>query len=390
MPRPSGGRGICKAVSHQGIKEKIVLNIKTEQKPEVVALIMAGGKGERFWPKSRASLPKQFLNLCGSKTMLQQTVERIELLVPPERIFIATGRDYVAHVEGQMPGIPEKNIIIEPMSRDTAACIGLSALYIEKQYPNAVMIVLPADHIISDVPSYLSKLDKAVSIAFTGVNIVTLGIQPDRPETGYGYIQQGELVNRDERGEVYRVKAFKEKPDLPKAEEFLAKGGYLWNSGMFIWRVDTIRKLVARHMPLLNLHLETIRPAMGTEEEKEVLSREFALMRKISVDYGILEKVKDVYVIPGDFGWDDVGSWASLKRVRPYDKDGNVISCRHVGIDTKNCIIEGGEKLLVTAGLNDMVIVVMEDVVLVCTKEKAGRMRDVITALKGKNLSSYL
>jgi len=368
----------------------MILTKKAKNKPEVVALIMAGGHGERFWPKSRASRPKQFLSLCGGKTMLQQTVERIDPLVPPERVFIATGRNYVSLCTEQLPGVPPENIIAEPLSRDTAACIGLAALDIEKRYPHAVMLVLPADHILSDVPAYLAKLEKAVSVAFSGLNIVTLGIKPDRPETGYGYIQQGELVSRDERTEVYRVKAFKEKPDLPKAEEFLAKGGYLWNSGIFIWRVDTIKKLIARYMPMLHMHLETIRAAAGTEEEQDVLNREFALLRKISIDYGVLEKAKDVYVIPGEFGWDDVGNWLSLRRTRPCDESGNVVSCRHVGIDTKNCIIEGGEKLLVTAGLNDVVIVVTEDVVLVCTKEKAGRMKDIINVLKEKNLISYL
>ncbi|RJQ27228.1 MAG: mannose-1-phosphate guanylyltransferase [Peptococcaceae bacterium] len=363
---------------------------KAKNEPEVIALIMAGGRGERFWPKSRASMPKQFLSLCGDKTMLQQTVGRVEPLVSPDRVFIATSRDYVALVREQLPGIPERNLIAEPLSRDTAACIGLAALHIEKQYPHAVMLVLPADHVLSDVPAYLAKLEKAVSVASSGLNIVTLGIKPDRPETGYGYIQQGELASRDERAEIYRVKAFKEKPSLPKAEEFLAKGGYLWNSGMFVWRVDTIRKLIARYMPMLHMHLEAIRAAIGTEEEDDVLNREFALMRKVSVDYGILEKAKDVYVIPGEFGWDDVGNWLSLKRTRPCDEDGNVVACRHVGIDTKNCIIEGGEKLLVTAGLNDVVIVVTEDVVLVCTKEKAGRLRDIVTVLKEKNLTSYL
>lgn len=352
----------------------------------LVALIMAGGRGERFWPKSRFSRPKQFLNILGEKSMLQMTVERIGELVPPERVFIATGADYYNLTREQLPMLPIENVIVEPVGRDTAPCIGLATLYIERRYPESVILVLPADHLILNGGVYLDCLSAAANAALEEEAIVTLGIKPDRPETGYGYIHVGDLSSKG----IYKAKGFKEKPDRDRAENYLATGEYLWNSGMFIWRLDTIKKLIARYMPEIHKRLDCIRKSIGTTREKEVLEKEFSCMPKISIDYGVLEKAEKVYVIPGNFGWDDVGGWPALTRLLKTDYRGNLLNCRHVGIDTSNCVIEGNGKLVATIGVKDIIVVATDDVILVCSKERTDDLKNIMKILKDKNMEEYL
>lgn len=360
------------------------------QVPATVALIMAGGRGERFWPKSRQSLPKQFLNIVGQKSMLQQTVERINPLIPTERVFISTGADYFNLVRQQLPDLPPENIIVEPVGRDTAPCIGLATLFVEKRFPDSVMAVLPADHLILDTQKFLGCLRAAADFARRGDNIVTLGIKPDRPETGYGYIHVGSPEIIGESYSIHRVNAFKEKPDRAVAEAYMSTGEYLWNSGMFVWRLDTIKGLIKEHLPEVHNILGNIKEALDSNELNLVLEKEFCRMPKISVDYGIMEKADRVYVIPGDFGWDDVGGWLALSRVTGADECGNIVSCTHVGIDTKNCIIDSNGKLVVTIGLEDVVVVNTDDVVFVCHKDKVGDLKQVINHMKDNNLTSYL
>lgn len=358
--------------------------------PPTVALIMAGGRGERFWPKSRQNLPKQFLNIVGNKSMLQQTVERINPLIPVERIFVSTGSDYYGLVTEQLPDLPPENIIVEPVGRDTAPCIGLATVLIERIFSDAVMAVMPSDHLILDSRQFLDCLAAAVEFARRGPGVVTLGMRPNRPETGYGYIHVGTSEAKNGPHTIHRVNGFKEKPDRARAEEFLKAGDYLWNSGMFIWRVDTIRGLIQKHLPEVHDILGGILEALNAGKMDSVLEKEFSRMPKISVDYGIMEKADNVYVIPGDFGWDDVGGWLALTRVSSTDVYGNIISCSHVGIDTRNCIIEGNGKLVVTVGLEDAVVVNTEDVILVCHKDRAADLKQAISALKEKGLIRYL
>lgn len=352
------------------------------------ALIMAGGRGERFWPKSRKSLPKQFLSLTGDgKTMIQLTVERILPLVDMQDIYIATNRSYKALVRQQLPELPEENILCEPVAKNTAPCIGLGAMHIAKKYEDAVMLVLPSDHLIKYNAMYLDTLRRASEVAEEGENLVTLGIMPDYPETGYGYIK---FQPDARKGVAFEVERFVEKPDLETAKRYLATEQYLWNSGMFIWRISTILHNMEKYLPETYDGLCRIRDAIGTSEENEVLEREFALFKSESIDYGIMEKADHIYTLPGSFGWDDVGSWNAVERIQPANEFGNVVNGNAVTVDTKRCIIQGGKKLIATVGLEDIIIVDTDDALLVCEKGDAGEIKKVLENLKICNRTEYL
>ncbi len=352
------------------------------------ALIMAGGRGERFWPKSRKNLPKQFLSLTGDgKTMIQLTVERILPLVDMQDIYIATNRSYKALVRQQLPELPEENILCEPVAKNTAPCIGLGAMHIAKKYADAVMFVLPSDHLIKYNAMYLDTLRRASEVAEEGENLVTLGIMPDYPETGYGYIK---FQPDARKGVAFEVERFVEKPDLETAKRYLATEQYLWNSGMFIWRISTILHNMEKYLPETYAGLCRIRDAIGTSEENEVLEREFALFKSESIDYGIMEKADHIYTLPGSFGWDDVGSWNAVERIQPANEFGNVVNGNAVTVDTKRCIIQGGKKLIATVGLEDIIIVDTDDALLVCEKGDAGEIKKVLENLKICNRTEYL
>lgn len=352
---------------------------------------MAGGQGTRFWPLSRADRPKQFLKLTDDQmTMLQQTVSRMSGLVSSEQIFIATNERYHDAIISQLPEIPEDNIIIEPMKRDTAPSIGLSSLYIERKYPGATMVVLPADHLIEDVDRFIDIIKKAVMIAATGKNIVTLGIKPTHPETGYGYIHYDNLYHSIDKDNVYQVQEFTEKPDLDTAKRFIEDGSFLWNSGMFIWELNTIFKNIKDYMPDLDDSLQVIKKALGTDREKEVIREEFSKLEGISIDYGIMEKADNIYTIPGDFGWDDLGSWPALERVKKVDGDGNIIYGKHYGIDTKNSIIHSPDKVVTTIGLQDIVIVDTKEAILICDKKRAQEVKAIREILEQDGLEDCL
>lgn len=352
------------------------------------ALIMAGGRGERFWPKSRKSLPKQFLSLTGDgKTMIQLTVERILPLVDMQDIYIATNRSYKALVRQQLPELPEENILCEPVAKNTAPCIGLGAMHIAKKYEDAVMFVLPSDHLIKYNTMYLDTLRRASEVAEEGENLVTLGIMPDYPETGYGYIK---FQPDARKGVAFEVERFVEKPDLETAKRYLATEQYLWNSGMFIWRISTILHNMEKYLPETYAGLGRIRDAIGTSEENEVLEKEFALFKSESIDYGIMEKADHIYTLPGSFGWDDVGSWNAVERIQPANEFGNVVNGNAVTVDTKRCIIQGGKKLIATVGLEDIIIVDTDDALLVCEKGDAGEIKKVLENLKICNRTEYL
>lgn len=357
----------------------------------ITVLIMAGGQGTRFWPLSRADRPKQFLKLTDDqKTMLQQTVDRVRKLVGTEQIFIATNHRYRQPIREQLPEIPVENIIIEPYKRDTAPSIGLASLFIEKKHPGSTMLVLPADHLIQDEERFIDIMKKAIMIAVTGSNLVTLGITPTHPETGYGYIHYGECCHTIDDDNVYSVKAFTEKPDLKKAKAFLEDGTYLWNSGMFIWQTETILEKIKFHMPELHQTLKKIRHALGTDLEEKVVDEEFKKATPISIDYGIMEQAEDIYVIPGDFGWDDLGSWPALERVKKVDDDGNIIYGKHYGIDTKNSIVHSPDKVVTTIGLENIVIVNTEDAILICDKNRAQDVKEIREILQQDGLEECL
>ncbi len=354
------------------------------------AVIMAGGRGERFWPRSRMAAPKQFLNLIGDKTMLQLTVERVKDLVGISGTYIVTGSDFKDIIMEQVPYLPEENILIEPFGRDTAAAIGLAALILERKDPREVMIVLPADHYISDISQFHEVMKKAVGAACRGKEIVTIGITPHRPETGYGYICQGEMKDNFAGVTAYRVFEFVEKPDYAKAVRLLACGNYLWNSGMFIWRVDLIRQLIEKYTPLLAQGLNRIGQAMGTEQYPVVLEEVYSQLPKISVDYGILEKADNVLVMQGDFGWDDIGSWTALERYTDKDSRGNIIEGRGVLLDTTDTFIYSPDKTVGVIGVEGLIVVNHRDSMLVCRKDRAQEIKKVVQALKDKGLYEVL
>lgn len=352
------------------------------------ALIMAGGRGERFWPRSRKSLPKQFLSLTGDgKTMIQLTVERISALVDIEDVYIATNKDYKALVKEQLPELPEVNILCEPVGRNTAPCIGLGAVHISKKYEDAIMFVLPSDHLIKYTGMYVDTLKEACEVAESGDNLVTLGITPDYPETGYGYIK---FKTEQCIGHAYKVEKFVEKPDLETAKEYLATEEYLWNSGMFIWKVSTILDKIKEYMPDTYAGLQTIKEAIGAENQDYVLDKEFEKFQSISVDYGILEKAENIYTIPGTFGWDDVGSWLAVERIRKTNEFGNVVSGNVITINSRECVIEGTEKLIAAVGLENLIVVDTEDATLICDKEHAGEIKKVLETLKNCNREEYI
>ena len=355
---------------------------------KITALIMAGGRGERFWPKSRKNMPKQFLSLTDDgKTMIQLTVERISSVVDMEDIYIATNKDYKELVRSQLPGIPEENIICEPVGRNTAPCIGLGAVHMAKKYDDAIMLVLPSDHLIKFNKMFLSVLKDSCDVAEKDRNLVTIGITPTYAETGYGYIKFDSHVME---GRAYKVDRFVEKPSLEVAKEYLETEEYLWNSGMFVWKLSSILYNLERFMPETFAGLKRIQASIGTPEEEDVLRKEFAQFQSQSIDYGIMEKAENIYTVPGTVGWDDVGSWLAVERIRKSNEMGNVVSGNIITVGTHNCIIQGEKKLIATVGLEDLVIVDTEDATLICAKDSTADIKKVLENLKICNRDEYI
>ncbi len=353
------------------------------------ALIMAGGSGTRLWPASREARPKQLLGLLSERTMLQEACQRVAPLVPDDQIFVVTSEAYTDVVRQQIPQVPAANVIGELEGHGTAPCIGLSALYLKRLDPEAVMAVLTADHYIEKADELRGALGAAAQVAEEG-RLVTLGIEPNRPATGYGYIERGERLARISGLDVYRVEKFTEKPDLSTAQAFMESGRYYWNSGMFIWKVSAILREFEKLMPRLYAQLMEIDAALGTAEERAVLELVWPQVKKETIDYGIMERAEDVAVIPVDIGWSDVGSWATLLELLPADGEGNVVVGQHVGLDTRGCLIHGSCHLVTTIGLEDMIIVDTEDALLVCPRERAQEVRDLVKKLRESGREEYL
>ena len=352
------------------------------------ALIMAGGRGERFWPKSRKNLPKQFLSLTDDgKTMIQLTVERILPLVKLEDIFIATNKTYRELVLEQIPGLPEENILCEPIGRNTAPCIGLGAIHIAQKYDDAIMFVLPSDHLIKFTNMFLKTLETGADVAENNTNLVTIGITPDYPETGYGYIK---FDPRRTEGQAYAVERFVEKPSLEVAKEYLSTEEYLWKSGMFIWKVSSILKNMQKFMPDTYESLIKIKEAIGTPQQDSILEKEFYNMQSQSIDYGIMEKADNIYILPGTFGWDDVGSWLAVERIKKTNEFGNAVAGNIITVNTHNCIIQGDKKLIAIVGMEDTIVVDTKDATLICAKDSAGDIKKVTENLKICNRNEYI
>ncbi|MBB6638135.1 mannose-1-phosphate guanylyltransferase [Cohnella thailandensis] len=357
----------------------------------ITSLIMAGGKGERFWPKSRTNLPKQFLNISGNKSMIQQTVERLERLMEIDQVFIVTNESYAELIRVQVPHLPEENIIIEPVGKNTAPCVGLAAIQIERKYPDSTMVVLPSDHIIKDEEEFLRTLRAAIEVASRDTNIVTLGINPLYPETGYGYIESTNHTVQINGLEVHLVSRFVEKPNLETAEKYIQQGGFYWNSGIFVWKTTTVLQKIKEFLPVVYDILSTIRTALDGPDKEQTIKSEFIKMPDESIDYGIMEKSDHIYVIPCKLGWDDVGSWTALDRINDRDENGNVIIGHTLNMDTKRCIIESNNgKLIATLGIEDLIVVDTEDVTLICSKDKAQEVKRLLKELRSQHLVQYL
>ena len=353
---------------------------------KICAVIMAGGKGERFWPKSRSSCPKQFLSLTSDgETMIQKTVNRLKPLVKPEDVFIVTNAAYTDLVLDQLPDIPRENILAEPCARNTAPCIAFAASVIKQRDGDAIMLVLPSDHLIGYEDIYISTLKKAIKAANSGNNLITIGITPTYPETGYGYINFGA-----ESGDVYEVERFVEKPDIKTAKSYLSSGKYLWNSGMFVWKISSVMLNIKTFMPDIYEGALRIGQAFGTPEFSEVLVKEFTAFRSESIDFGIMEKAKHIYTIPGSFGWDDVGSWLAVERINETDDDKNYIDGDVVTVDTQRTTICGGKRLIAAIGTRDIIIVDTDDVLLVCSKNNTQDVKKVIAQLKEQNRNEFV
>ena len=357
---------------------------------KTAAVIMAGGKGERFWPKSRSGLPKQFLSLTGDgKTMIQHTAQRLLPLLGYEDMFVVTNKEHTNLVQEQLPEIPPDNILAEPKACNTAPCIGFAAAVMSKKYDDAIMLVLPSDHLIKSWEIYIDTLKQAAEVAKDDGNLVTIGITPTYPETGYGYINFVRDEGERHKG-VYAVKRFVEKPDVGTAKEYLASGKYLWNSGMFVWKLSTILNKFETLLPDIYSGIIKIAESFGTTEYERTLQHCFANFKPESVDYGIMERSDRIYTIPGSFGWDDVGSWLALDRINKTNDSGNMVHGDVITIGTENTIILGGSKLIAAVGVESLIIVDTEDATLICAKDSAQDVKKVIENLKICNRNELL
>lgn len=354
------------------------------------AVIMAGGSGTRFWPLSREKMPKQLLRIGGEDTLIQRTVGRVLPLVGQDRVFIVTNAGLADDIKTQLSsrfgGSWDRNLILEPEAKNTAAALGLSAIHLNRIAPEGVMAVLAADHSIRKEEEFRNVLLTAGKAAEQG-HLVTLGIKPNRPETGYGYIKAGEIVDTargggQSAGKVHKVEAFVEKPDLETAKGYVRDGRYYWNSGMFVWKVSTFLAEIARHMPDLAKGLQDIRSSIGTGQEAEVARAVFNGLKSVSVDYGVMEKTDRAAVVPVEIGWSDVGSWTALEEVSEPDKSGNVIAGNVIDIGSRNSIIYAEKRLVATIGLSDTVVVDTPDATLVCAKDRAQDVKKVVDELR--------
>ncbi len=350
-------------------------------------VIMAGGGGTRFWPLSRHEEPKQLLNLSGKDLMINETIDRVATLADKKDIFIVTNVDQVPKMKTATEGrIQANHILSEPSARNTAACIGYAALEILEKYGDGMMCIFPSDHFIKNETEFTRVLKEAIQVADEENCLVTLGIQPTFPSTGYGYIR----FDKTEAGVAHSVIEFKEKPDLATATAYVESGEYAWNSGMFVWKASVILEHFKTLLPDVYACLEEIRGAMNTDAEQEVIQRVYPTIPSISIDYGIMEKSDDVKVIAADMGWNDVGAWDNLGVLYDADANGNIFAGKHVDIDTKDCIAYSKKRLITTVGVENLIIVETDDAIMVCAKDRAQDVKKIVDTLKEQGENSYL
>lgn len=345
------------------------------------AVIIAGGSGTRFWPLSREDTPKQLLSIGGKETLIQSTVSRVSPIVPLEHIYIVTNQKQMESINLQLLALTDiswdAHFIVEPEAKNTAPAVGLAAIYLKNLDPKAIMVVLPSDHIIKDNDKFCSALLLAAETASKGY-LVTIGIKPDKPETGYGYIKCGGKIKKG----IYNVDEFKEKPDKDTAVRYIKEGNYYWNSGMFIWKAEVILSAIKKHMPELYEGLVKIEKTIGSEKEGKTLKSVFSKLQPESIDYGVIEKAKNVAIVPAEMGWSDVGSWHALEYLLPLDSNNNVKQGNVISIDNKNSILYCSKRVVGTIGLEDMIVVDTADATLICPKNRAQEVRKIVNILK--------
>lgn len=354
------------------------------------AVIMAGGKGARFWPRSREHKPKHLLDITGNRTIIQETVSRISSLIPPDRTLIITGAAHADELRRQLPEIPAENILVEPVGRNTAPCIGLAAIHIRRRAGDAVMAVLPSDHVIAVDRVFLDTLAAAAEAAEREDALVTIGIKPTGPETGYGYIERGNPVGQIGGKLIYGVWSIREKPPLEQAMSFVEAGTFYWNSGMFIWKTSTILQAIETHLPDLHAGLLRLEAALGTEQYEVVLRDTYEETRSISIDYGVMEKADKVLVIPGNFAWSDVGSWDALWEFLEKDFAGNACRGEVIAVESADSLVYSPKKLVALVGVRDLIVVETDDALLICRRGDSQKVKSIVDILEEKNLKNYL
>lgn len=357
------------------------------------AIVMAGGSGTRFWPASRAALPKQLLPLAGSQTLLEDTVTRLEGLVPPERTMIVTAARLLDAARRQAPALPEAALVGEPCKRDTAPCIGLAALLVSRADPDATMAVMPSDHVIQPAESFRAAIRQAEGlVAAAAGRLVTFGVRPTYPAESFGYIQQGAaLAVGPGEAPAHAVASFREKPPAAVAAEYLAAGSYLWNAGIFVWKAATILAALAERQPECLAHLERIAAAWDSPQREAVFAREFAAIKGISIDYAVLEEARDVVVIEAPFGWDDLGGWSAVARQRGGDAEGNTFVGRQLDLGSRGTIVHtDGDHLVVTLGLENMLVVHTPDATLVADRAREEEVKKVVAELERRGWEGFL
>ncbi len=355
------------------------------------ALIMAGGVGTRFWPRSRMRRPKQVLNIVGQRSLIQDTVARLSGLVPCERTFVICLEQQREIIANQLPQLAPEQIIGEPRGKDTAPCIGLAALYMRRLDPEGVMVAMPADHVVARERSFRKVLKAAEIIARTRDCLVTIGIQPTYPATGYGYIQHdAEELDRLVGVSCYPVRTFAEKPTLEYAQKFLASGDFLWNSGIFVWKISRILAEIEDKLPELYEGLCEIDRHIGKKTERKVIERVYRQTRSISIDYGVMEKSDNIVVLKGDFGWSDVGSWEEVYKLGRRDKEDNVSEGALASYEARGCYVWAPNKLVALLGVNDLVVVDTEDALLICPRHRSQEVKQLVDAMRRNHLEAYL
>ncbi|MCK9617733.1 MAG: mannose-1-phosphate guanylyltransferase [Lentimicrobiaceae bacterium] len=353
-------------------------------------LIMAGGSGTRFWPRSRVSKPKQYLNIFGEESLIQETVKRFSKFLPEERIYIISAKSQQDVLEEQITNLPHRNLIYEPVGKNTLPAIGLAALIIAEKDPEGILIVSPSDHLIDNEKLFKDTIESAALVAEKTNGIVTIGITPKYPATGYGYVQTSEEVKLGQLIKSYSVRQFVEKPNVEVATGYLQQGGFFWNSGIFIFKVSVFLDSVKKYAPELYASLEEIRTYIGTEQFETALDKIYREVTSISIDYGILEKAQNVFLVQGDFVWNDLGSWEEVYKYSPKDENLNALSGKVIVRETKNSFVHAQDSLVAVVGLEDVIVVQEGNTILVCKRDQAENIKQVVSEIDGRKLYQYL